>query len=122
MYAGSSLCAVAKCTSRSSKTLTTFEHNVKGRVGVTSRCKANLKKFTYDGKAPSVYLWYTESGDCSPVNVARNGKRLSNTRFKKAYSKKNIQVPIISGIDTSKITCISVYCEEFSAILGAAEF
>lgn len=113
--------STAKCTSRRSKKLTTYEHQVRGRVGVTSSCKVNLKNFSYDGKAPSVYLWYTDSGDCSPVNMAKNGKRLSKSRFRKAYSNKNFKVPVISSVDTSKITCIAVYCEQFSAVLGATE-
>jgi hypothetical protein len=111
----------AKCASRSSKSLTSYEHGVKGSVGVTSSCKVNLKNFSYDGKAPSVYLWYTDSGDCSPANVARNGKRLSKSRFSKQYVNKSFRVPVLNGIDTSKITCIAVYCEQFSAVLGATE-
>ena len=39
------------------------------------------------------------------VNVARNGKRLSN--YSKAYSNENLKVPIIRGIDTSKRTCVA---------------
>lgn len=113
---------LAKCPSRPSKKLATYEHNVGGNVGVTSNCKVNLKNFSYDGKAPSVYLWYTDSGDCSPINMARNGKRLSKSRLRKAYSNKSFRVPVISSVDTSKITCIAVYCEQFSAVLGAAEF
>lgn len=94
----------------------TMEHEVSGTLSVTSDCTLEIPDFTYDGKAPSVYVWGGK--ECTPGAIARGG-RLSNSEIpEKSYSNKLLKVPLKSSVDFNEIGCISIYCEQFSADLG----
>ena len=107
------------CPRRASKTLTSYEHGTRGRVGITSNCKLAARNFSYDGKGPSVWWWYSTTG-CSPVDFARNGARLSSQQVKRAYRGTSASWPIRSTVDLEDVKCIALYCEEFQAVFGAA--
>ena len=94
----------------------TMEHEVSGTLSVKSDCTLEIPDFTYDGKAPSVYVWGGK--ECTPGAIARGG-RLSNTEIpEKRYSNKKLSIPLKDSLDFENIGCISIYCEQFSADLG----
>ena len=72
--------------------LNEIEHDVPGRISVSSDCQVTIENFNYDGRAPSVYIWYGE--DCTPRSISRGGR----------FSNKEVpQRPVNGGTFTAAI-------------------
>ena len=110
--------AKAQCPTFSGS-LNRIEHDVSGRIDVSSDCKVTISDFSYDGGAPQVYIWWGE--DCTVRSISRGGRFSDSEIPERRMDGGSFSADVRSGLDFERIGCLSVYCEAFNANLADVE-
>ncbi len=100
-------------------TLNELEHDVSGRLSVSSDCVVTIDNFNYDGLAPSTYIYWAE--ECSTRSLSRGGRFSNKEVPQRRVNGGTFTADVKPGLDFEQIGCLSVYCEQFSADLGDVE-
>lgn len=103
----------------STAVLETFAHQVMGEVRVKDNCTFEVVAFTYDGGGPNVYFYggidrdYTAAGGGFEIGPRLNGTVFDNDNFEFTVSSPDV---------LDRMNSISVWCYDFNANFGDAEF
>ncbi len=89
-------------------------HNVTGEVSIFSDNTLNIENFSYDGKAPDVYVYlgYYEGNKFIPTH------RISEL-LDRAYTGELFITSIPADIDFNSINAVSIWCDEFTEDMGS---
>ncbi|KAJ3100258.1 hypothetical protein HDU97_002394 [Phlyctochytrium planicorne] len=97
--------------------LTTLADGASGNFKVIPGCKFMLTDFSLNTGVPDVHVWAATDIN----NIGTTGKRISDTKISdQGVKNETLTFDLLAGIDLSKYSVISIWCEMFKANLAQA--
>jgi len=93
-------------------------HGVSGTITILNDCVIEVTGFNYDGGGPSVYFYGATDSKFSSADAFPIGPRLNAT----AWVNDTLRLTIPEGKSLDDFNSLSVWCKDFNANFGDAEF